>query len=377
MSREWFSKQEPKNEKHRENIKKIREEIHMKNMKRKLTVSVDAGKGYTKWAYEKLVEGTDKNGNKVVRPKWITGIELSSVEVGKEAEIGTTTYITTNGVEKKYNFFGTTKAVENNDKSKDNEEHRALMQRTLFKIALEEDVTDFELIMCMSLDQYKVKENIEKMRKTMFVKEFTVKEMVKDKKTKNEEEVEKTIRIHNVVIEPETLVTTRFANVKFKDVNAILVDIGTLNVGIAPIEEGRVNVANITAPRIGYYHMISKLKEYCNSHDEKKTEYPEKMLDIYVRKEQGNDENLDKLIREFFINDYSVELKKEIDKKGYGRFATLVFLGGTSIDCEEHIRASFTEYKNVEIITDIFATVKGAYKKGVKDLEKMQAETLV
>lgn len=377
MSKEWFNKQEQKNEKHRENIKRLREEIHMKNMKRKLKVSVDAGKGYTKWAYEKLVEGTDKNGNKVVRPKWITGIELSSVEVDKEAEIGTTTYITTNGVEKKYNFFGTTKAVENNDKSKDNEEHRALMQRTLFKIALEEDVTDFELIMCMSLDQYKVKENIEKMRKTMFVKEFTVKEMVKDKKTKNEEEVEKTIRIHNVVIEPETLVTTRFANVKFKDVNAILVDIGTLNVGIAPIEEGRVNVENITAPRLGYAHMITKLKDYCDSHNKNKEELPEKMLDIYVRKEQGTDKELDELIREFFINDYSVELKKHINNKGYGRFATLVFLGGTSIDCEEHIRASFTEYKNVEVITDIFATVKGAYKKGVKDLEKMQAETLV
>lgn len=378
----WLSKQMEKDKAKRlekknntqDNINKlIIKENKKMDKRKKITVAIDAGKGYTKWAYEKTVVFKKKEGDEIVEVSkkiWKTGVEVSSVAIGEAAEIGNTTFITIDGEEKQYNFFGTTKVVNTTDKTKDNEAHKALMLRTLFKIALEEDITDFDVIMCMSLDQYKVKENKEKMQENMHVKEFTIKEMVKDKDTKEEVEKELTIKIHDLVIEPESLVTTRFAkNTKFKDVNAILIDIGTLNVGIAPIEEGRVNVQDITAPTLGYAYMLKKLKEYTDSC---KIDYPVKMLDIYIRKEQGTDKDLDKLIMDFVKNKYSTELKEQIDEKGFGKYASLVFLGGTSKDLEKYIKESFTEYKSVEIITDIHATVKGAYMKGLKDLKLLK-----
>lgn len=366
MSKEWFNKQEPKNEERRENIKKLREEIQMKN-KKILTVAVDAGKGYTKCVYKKI----DENGN--VAKKFTENIELSSVVVGQEAKSGNTTYITIDGKENKYDFNGISKAVENSDKSKNNEEHRALMLRALFKIAQEEGITDFNVVMCISLDQYKVNKNIEDMKKTMSIGTFTIREIVRNKKTKEDEELSLDITIHNVVINPETLGGIRYIQKSNpKETATILVDIGTLNVGIVPIPEGRVDIDGITAPRIGYHHMIEKFKEYVDS--EKSTEYPIKMLDYYVRKEQGSDKELDELLLGFFKNSYSLELKEEINKKGFGKFATLVFLGGTSIDCTKQIEDSFTEYKSVEVMKDIFATVKGAYIKGAKELEKIKKE---
>lgn len=362
MVKEWFSKQEPKNEERRENIKRLREEIQMKN-KKILTVAVDAGKGYTKYAYEKKVERVDKEGNKTIKPVWGTGLDLSSVVVGQEAKGGNTTYITINGEEKAYDFSGTTKMVENADTSKDNEEHRALMLRALFKVAQAEGVTDFNVVMCIGLDKYKSDKNIESMKETMSVGTFTIRE----------DEVSLDITIHNVIIQPETLTGSGSAKLKYKDIASILVDIGTLNVGIVPILEGRVDMDNITAPKKGYHYMVENFKTFID--DETSSEYPIKMLDYYIRKQQGTDKELDELLLRFFKEVYSVELKTEINKKGFGRFATLVFLGGTSVDCAKQIRESFSDdYKNIVIVEDIFATVKGAYKKGVKELNRIEKE---
>jgi hypothetical protein len=123
------------------------------------------GQSYT-FAVEAYYEYTEiKDGKEVSKSKWGTGLDLSSVVVGQEAKGGNTTYITINGEEKAYDFSGTIKAVENNDTSKDNEEHRALMLRALFKVAQEEGVTDFNVVMCMGLDKYKSDKNIESMKK--------------------------------------------------------------------------------------------------------------------------------------------------------------------------------------------------------------------
>ena len=222
----WFKKQEPKNELRRENIKKIREVDNMNNKKKILTVAVDAGKGYTKYAYEKKVTEI-KDGKEVSKSKWGTGLDLSSVVVGQEAKGGNTTYITINGEEKAYDFSGTIKAVENNDTSKDNEEHRALMLRALFKVAQEEGVTDFNVVMCMGLDKYKSDKNIESMKKTMSVGTFNIREVVENKKTKQDEELSLDITIHNIVIQPETLTGSGSAKLKFKERASILVDKGT------------------------------------------------------------------------------------------------------------------------------------------------------
>ena len=361
MSREWFNKQSIKaRPKKIENIYiKTKEEVDIMNNNKILTVSVDAGKGYTKWAYAEEVVGVNKEGKQVTKDKWITGIELSSVKKG-EADFGSTTYI--NG--EPYNFNGTIKMVEHSDKSKDNDEHKALMQKTLFDISLETGIEDFNVIMCISLDQFKVEENVIQMQKNMLEKEFTIKQTVKDK------EIEKTIRIHNLVIEPEALVSTRYAKTKFKNVEqAVLVDIGTLNVGLVPLEGGRFEREDVTAPRIGYHRMIDSFKEYADSH---KTNYSKKLLSAYVDRKQGQHEELDKLFSNFFKEKYAPLLKEEINNKGFGEFATLVFLGGTSSKCKDLIEENFKEYEGIEVITDIFATAKGAYKKGIKDLEKIK-----
>lgn len=360
MSREWFNKQSIKaRPKKIENIyNKTKEEVDIMNNNKILTVSVDAGKGYTKWAYEVEVEGLNKDGKKVIKKKWKTGIEESTVVKG-EADFNSTTYITTNGVEVAYNFNGKNKIVESKDKTKNNDEHRALMQRVLYKVALEEGVTDFDVIMCISLDQFKSQENVENMQKNMSVGKFTVKE----------DDKELTINIHDLVIEPESLVSTRFAKTSIKDNNIVLCDIGTLNVGIIPLAKGKLMREDITAPRIGYDYMVNTFKEFT---DTEGFDYKKEVLEIYIDDNQGKGHKLDDVFKKFFKNEYARLLKDEIDKKGFGEFSKLVFLGGTSSKCKELLEETFSGYAGVEVITDIHATVKGAYKKGLKDLEKMK-----
>lgn len=369
MSKEWFNKQSFKAKpKKIENIynklnENFKEEIIMKNNKNILTVAIDAGKGYTKWAYEVEVCGVNREGQPVTKKKWKTGIEESTVIKG-EADFGNTIYITTEGKEVAYNFNGKNKIVENKDKTKNNDEHKALMQRALYKIALEEKVTDFEVIMCISLDQFKSQENVDKMQENMFVKEFTIKE----------EETEITINIHNLVIEPETLVSTRFAKTPIKDSNIVLCDIGTLNVGIIPLAKGKLMREDITAPRVGYDYMINEFKEFS---DTAGLDYKKEILEIFVDEHQNTGHKLDEVFKKFFKEEYAPLLKKEIDSKGFGEFSKIVFLGGTASKCKTLLEENFDEYLGTEVITDIFATVKGAYKKGLKDLEKMKETVLV
>lgn len=332
---------------------KVEEDIEMNN--KKLTVAIDAGKGYTKYFYMKDVE-LKKNGSIVVKPKGFTGIDKSTVVIGQKATTGNTIYI--NDVA--HDFNGTKKVVELEDKSKNNQEHKALMEKTLFEIAKIEKVYNFDVIMCTSLDQYKLEQNVEAMQKEMSVGTFNIKD----------DDEEMTITVENIVIEPESLVATRYASTKLADVLAVLVDIGTLNVGLVPLNMKRLDKQNITAPHKGYNYMINQFKEFVDSRN---CNYSKEMLEMYVDKKQGTMEKLDILFEEFFINEYSVTLKNLIDEKGFGEFANLIFMGGTSIKCANLIRESFKEgFENVEIIDDIFATAKGAYLRGLKDLEKLQ-----
>ena len=371
MSKDWLKKQMMKSKpKKVENIyiksnnneinqEKKEEKIEMN--KRIMTVAIDAGKGYTKCVTNKP-EIIERNGKKVEKDNWTTDIEMSTIEKG-EADLGNTIYIKNKGEEgyTAYNFNTRKKVVENADKSKNNVEHQALMQRALYKVAKKEGVTDFDVVMCISLDQFKLQENVESMQNNMNVKEFTIKE----------DGEEMTIRIHNLVIEPESIVATRYAKkTKLASSNVVLVDIGTLNVGIAPIDHGKLIKEDIVAPRYGYDYMINKFKEYSDSRG---FDYKKSMLEIYVDEHQGSGHQLDEVFKDFFRDAYSPIIKKEINEKGFGEFSRLVFMGGTSIKCKGVIEDNFTEgYLAVDIIEDIFATVKGAYKKGVKDIEKMK-----
>ena len=357
---DWFKKQEPKNELRRENIKKIREVDNMNNKKKILTVAVDAGKGYTKYAYKKMGVGKDKEGNEIEKEVWVTDIEISTIAKG-EADFGNTTYIKNKNEETytAFDFNVRTKAVENEDKTKNNPEHKALMQRALYKISKKENITDFNVIMCISLDQFKRAENIEAMQKEMDVKEFSIKE-------DNEETV---ITIHNLIIQPETLGASRFAKTKLPNNNVVLIDIGTLNVGIAPISKAKLDKEEIVAPRIGYNYMVDKFKEYSDSRG---LDYKKSMLEIYIDDNQGSGHKLDSVFKDFFINEYSKMIKKEVNTKGFGEFSKLVFVGGTSVKCAELIEEAFSnDYAGVEVIKDIYATVRGAYLKGLKELEKI------
>lgn len=372
-SNAWFSKQMAKN-KHRRYIQginiedklenKIEEKTEMikENANKVLRIAVDAGKGYTKWAYKITKIVVDVEGNESEKTTSKTGIEMSTVEKG-EADFGETTYIKNAGENDftAYNFNVRTKAVENKDKTKNNDEHRALMQRVLAKVAKEEGINDFEVIMCISLDQFKLSDNVSDMRDFMDVKSFEVKEGSDIT----------TINIVNLIIEPETLVTTRYAKkTKLKDSNVVLVDIGTLNVGVAPIDRGKLVKEDLTAPRIGYDTMIGMFKEYSDSkgHDFKKN-----TLEIYVDGHQGTGHKLDAVFKEFFVNEYAPLIKEEIDAKGFGEFSSLIFLGGTSSKCANLIEEAFDEYNSIEVIKDIYATVKGAYEKGCKDLDKLKS----
>lgn len=371
-SKLWFNKQRIKNKFKKsidnnsqiKNIKnKMNEESNkmMKEQKKILRVSVDAGKGYTKWVYKIVKEGTDSEGKPVKKLVWKTRIDMSTIEKG-EADYGETVYIKNEGDEafEPYNFNIRTKAVELEDKSKNTDEHKALMQRALYKVAQEEGITDFEVIMCISLDQFKLKENVEEMQKNMNVGSFEYK--VDGETTK--------INIHKLVIEPECIVATRYAKkTKLKDSSVVLIDVGTLNVGIAAIDRGKLIKEDLSAPRKGYDEMIDKFKEFSDS---KKFDYKKEALEIYVDKHQGTGHKLDEAFREFFTKQYAPSLKEEINKKGFGEFSELIFMGGTSCKCKDLIEESFKEYAGVEVITDIFATAKGAYEKGCKDLDKME-----
>ena len=370
-SKLWFNKQRIKNKFKKsvdnnsqiKNIKnKTEEESNkmMKEQKKILRVSVDAGKGYTKWVYKIVKESTDNEGKTVKKLVWKTRIDMSTIEKG-EADYGETVYIKNEGDEafEPYNFNIRTKAVELKDKSKNTDEHKALMQRALFKVAKEEGITDFEVIMCISLDQFKLKENIEEMQKNMSVGSFEYK--VDGETTK--------INIHKLVIEPEAIVATRYAKkTKLKDSSVVLVDIGTLNVGIAAIDRGKLIKEDLTAPRKGYDTMIDMFKEFSDS---KKFDCKKGTLEIYVDKHQGSEPDLDEVFKEFFAKQYAPIIKKEINDKGFGKFSELIFMGGTSIKCKDLIEENFKEYAGVEVITDIYATAKGAYEKGCKDLDKM------
>lgn len=369
MSNLWFSKQMIKNKPKKieniyikedtkediiETIEKTTKEEEKLEME-KLIVAIDAGKGYTKYFYAKEVETRSKKDNSIVKkPKGFSGIDKSTVVIGQEAVAGSTIYIN----DKPCNFNGTKKVVELEDKTKNSEEHKALMQKTLFEIAKKEKVNLFDVIMCTSLDQYKLEENVEEMQKEMNIGTFNIKD--------DADEI--SITVEKVIIEPESIVSTIYAKTVLKDVLAVLVDIGTLNVGVVPLNMGRLNKEAISAPRIGYDHMINMFKEYTDS---KGANYSKEMLEVYVDKKQGTMEKLDEMFKSFFVNEYSKILKKEIDAKGFGEFANLIFMGGTSIKCGELIKETFSEYENVEIIEDIYATVKGAYLKGKKDLEKL------
>lgn len=365
MSNLWFSKQIMKNkpkkieniyikEDTKETIEKTTKEEEKIEMD-KLIVAIDAGKGYTKYFYRVVAKKVKKKDGSIgYKYKEETNIFKSAVIVGQKAVTGSTIYIN----DKPYDFNGTKKVVELEDKTKNNEEHKALMQKVLFDIAKKEKVNLFDVVMCTSLDQYKLEENIEEMQKEMSVGTFKMKD--------DNEELE--ITVENVVIEPETLVSTRYADTQLPEVLAVLVDIGTLNVGLVPLNMARLNKETISAPRIGYDYMINMFKEYTDS---KGANYSKEMLEMYVDKKQGTMEKLDELFRDFFVNEYSKLLKKEIDAKGFGEFANLIFMGGTSIKCEELIKEAFSEYENVEIIEDIYATVRGAYVKGMKDLERL------
>lgn len=369
MSNLWFNKQMLKNKpKKVENIytktntnintnDEIKEEENIEmNNKKVLTVAVDAGKGYTKYFYRvETKQVRKKDGSIGYKYREEEGIFKSAVLVGKTALAGNTVYID----EVPYDFNGTQKAVELKDIHKNNNEHKALMQKALFEIAKKEKITTFDVIMCTSLDHYKLDSNVEQMQKDMSIGTFKIKD--------DTEELE--ITIENVVIEPETLVSTRFADTKLPDVLAILVDIGTLNVGLVPLNMARLNKETITAPMMGYDYMVNNFKEYTAM---KGANYSKEMLEMYIDKKQGTVEKLDELFKEFFVDEYSKVLKNKIDEKGFGEFANLVFMGGTSIKCKSLIEEAFKDYENVEVIEDIFATVKGAYRKGVKDLEKIK-----
>ena len=373
MSKEWLKKQMMKNKpkkvenvyikenneiKINTNIKEKEEKIEMNKI---MTVAIDAGKGYTKCVTNKP-EIIERNGKKVEKDNWTTDIEMSTIEKG-EADLGSTIYIKNKGEKEysAYNFNTRKKVVENSDKSKNNAEHQALMQRALYKVAKREGVTDFDVVMCISLDQFRLQDNIDKMQENMNVGEFTIKEDGK----------ETTIRIHNLVIEPESIVATRYAKkTKLADSNVVLVDIGTLNIGIAPIDHGKLIKEDVVAPRNGYDYMIDRFKEYSDSRN---FDYKKSMLEIYVDEHQGSGHKLDEVFKDFFRDIYSPIIKEKISEKGFGEFSRLVFMGGTSIKCKGVIEENFSkDYLGVDVIEDIFATVKGAYKKGVKDIEKMK-----
>lgn len=367
-SKLWFNKQRTKNKQKKninnnsqvKNIKNKTKEESNKMMlkeenKKVLEVSVDAGKGYAKWFYE--IDGREE-----------TGIKRSTVRVGAESSMGRTVYLG----DKPYDFNGVTKVVEVSNVSKNNEEHRAIMQNILFDIAIKEGITDFDVIMCTSLDQYKVIENVEAMKSYMLeAGTFNAKKIVKD------EEVEKEITIHNVVIEPETLVAARYAKTKLKQCYySVMVDIGTLNVGIVPLVEGNLDMDAVIAPRHGYQHMLEMFKTYADSNSQQ--EYSIRALEGYIEnhfeKQTKKYDELNKMFANFFATEYAPLLKKEIAKAGFGEMATLIFLGGTSIRLKKLIEKNFKEYEAVEVIEDIHATVKGAYKKGIRDLAKEKAK---
>lgn len=344
-----------------DDIKSNEKETEKKEMNKmnKLIVAVDAGKGYTKYFYRIPVkEIKKKDGSIGYKYREEEKIFTSSVVVGSKALNGDTIYI--DGVE--HDFHGTKKAVELRDKHKDNNEHKALMQKALFDIAKQEGITRFDVIMCTSLDHYKLESNVEQMKETMSVGEFNIRDDFNSFD----------ITVENVVIEPETLVSTRFASTTLPNVLAVLVDIGTLNVGIVPLNRAKLNKATITAPLLGYNYMINEFKEYLASTKDGAL-YSKEVLEMYVDMMQGKRENLDGHFRDFFINVYAKTLKNKIDEKGFEDMANLIFVGGTSIACKELILEAFgNEYENVEVVEDIFATVKGAYGKGLKDLKRLE-----
>lgn len=317
-------------------------------------ICFDSGKGYSKEAYEVKDKG---------KAIFKTNITPSVVMPGM-SEIAETTYIN----DKPFRFYqDVQKAVETSSvKTKQDKVHMQLVQKRLFELSKLSGQDIFDVILGCSLDIYK--DNYRDNQKDR-VKEFQ--EFAKhylNKFTVKEEGVEKTIKVKNIVIRPETL-SSLVGGVEITSNKAFMVDLGTLNNSFIPIINKTPKYESSVTGYEGYHYLIKKLTSYINDNLSKDT-YDEDGIINYVENFKDTDKadkELNLLISEYFKTEYIKTIRNKLAELNCDKFSQIIFTGGTAQTFKKEIQDSFRI--EVQFVKDpVVANVTGMYWRGKKEL---------
>lgn len=316
-----------------------------------LIVSIDCGKGYVKICFEV------PNRQKMKLEK--TFIE-SRVSFG-ESETSETVYI--NG--EPHAFKDGERVVELGHKTKHEKEHKSLMHYALYEVLKTTGISNFKVVLGCSLDTYRNKVKVASLRDFMLEeKDINIKVGKFDVDFK----------ILDLVIQPETLTSIYSSNIKFSQENAFMIDIGTLNSQIIPIELGRPMLNNTRVDDLGYDNIIKAISQSFNDLDPSGW-YEFATIKSYI---EGNksEELFDAGIDEYF-GKYCNDLKKKLRELKCNKFSKIIFTGGSSSRFEKHIMKHLIDEEsfkkeNVSFVKDpFFANVVGMYLKGSKLLQEV------
>ena len=328
-----------------------------------LIVAIDCGKGYVKICFEV----TKEDGKKKIEKIFIE----SRVTFG-ESETSETVYI--NGAP--HAFKDGERVVEAEEKTKFSLEHKVLMRYALYEVLKRTGISKYKVVFGCSLDTYRNKIKVGLLREFMLdMIDIDGNRLKEDPKTNINMKVGKfdvNFEILDLVVQPETLTSIFSSNVKFAEENAFLIDIGTLNSQIIPIELGRPLIQETRVDDLGYDNIIKAITQTFNDLDTKSGWYNFGTVKSYI--EGGKkDELFDEGIKEYFVK-YCTRLKKTLKELKCNKFSKIIFTGGSSNRFEGYIRANFID--NVNYLEDnvsfvkepFYANVVGMYIKGSKML---------
>ena len=323
--------------------------------KKKLLVSVDAGKKSTKVYYEI----DEKQKSKVVK---------SCIDIVESGDDTFTHAGLTLVNDIPFNFNTSKSVIETaKENKKHNNYHLGLIVKELDEISEKEGFNTFDLALTTPLDGFN---NMLKDIQEFYEAHKTLEIRKGDSK--------KVIKIDKIIIRPEMVSAINQIGATVKKGVVFVLDIGGLNHQYLKLDEFKTDLKDDSyIGERGYNYIEENLGQFMRNNSTKS--YKDADIFRYIESDKfETDSEKDALIQKFFDDIYVPLLVEDLDKKSYSLEYDRVFLcGGTAQRFKNFLENSFKKKgATVQLVNkSIFASVIGAYKRAKADIAKLEKES--
>lgn len=287
----------------------------------------------------------------------------------KELESEAVDCLVING--KYYTFNEGRIAAQLGHNAKDNDVHRILLYKAMYEAYKVTGETKFDIITNCSLDSYKIDEGKSVMDVQSKFKEIKIKEGFVNKEVK--------FTINQIIVLPECLSGSLTTDLKLKEEDVVVIDIGSKNIQLLQISQGRVQYDTSYATRYGMNNILMGSADLVKVHEPmlKSSDAIQMYLEKTNNGSFGIINEVDELILRYLMTNIFTEIDERLNEMDIKLFTKYVFLGGGSIALKRFLEAKF-EGKSISFVKNpYFANARGLYMKGVKMINKSKSKNKV